>query len=298
MSFEESIDILGQEGEGWIDENIEVSGDIEDLITLGFIKKDTPMTDYIEDCGNPSSGDYLYNSASCTVDEGANFVEPSVDISQVSEEDQQATATVNTELKDPRAIEAIAVFLLNYQVMQSINGEDEGEPEEDNSTSSSSTDSGITGEVDPNGWSSPVGAGNIITSPYGYRNGPFNGYEFHDGVDLSGGDTAIFAVRDGTVTSVVTGYGGGWGNNISIDHGEVAGVGHIYSFYAHLASINVSAGDTVKAGQQIGVMGSTGASTGTHLHFGVYKVPPGVSDKDGSTTYNPAEVLPSLIGGG
>ena len=45
-------------------------------------------------------------------------------------------------------------------------------------------------------------------------------------------------------------------------------------------------------------MGSTGASTGTHLHFGVYKIPPGVSDKDGSTTYNPAEVLPSLIGGG
>ncbi len=298
MSFEESVDILGQEGEGWIDENIEVDGDIEDLVTLGYIKEDTPMTDYIEDCGNPSSGDYLYNAASCTVDEGASFVEPSVDISQVSEEDQQATATVDTELKDSRAIEAIAVFLLNYQVMQSINGEDEGEPEEDNSTSSSSTDSGITGEVDPNGWASPVQSGNAVTSPYGYRDGPFNGYEFHDGVDLSGSNGPIFAVRDGTVTAVGVAPGGGWGNWISIDHGEVAGVGHIYSFYAHLASVNVSVGDTVKAGQQIGVMGTTGNSTGVHLHFGIYKIQPGDSDKNGSTTYNPAEVLPSLIGGG
>jgi murein DD-endopeptidase MepM/ murein hydrolase activator NlpD len=295
MPYDEAIDILS--GEKWIDQSIKPEGDPENLISIGYIKKATPLADFMEDCGDPSSGSYLFNAPSCTIDEGTNYTEPSVDTSQVGETGQQA-ATVDTELKDSRAMEAIVSFLLNYQVMQSINGEDEGEPEEDSSTSGSSTDSGITGEVDPNGWASPVQSGNVVTSPYGYRDGPFNGYEFHDGVDLSGSNGPIFAVRDGTVTAVGVAPGGGWGNWISIDHGEVAGVGHIYSFYAHLASVNVSVGDTVKAGQQIGVMGTTGNSTGVHLHFGIYKIQPGDSDKNGSTTYNPAEVLPSLTGGG
>lgn len=294
MDFDRAEDLLAEEG--WIDRDKAAEGDIDALIDSGYIKDNNPLMDFIADCGDGSSGDYIFNNASCTVAETGDFNEQ---LAAPGLEDERLTndvgsATVNTNLKNEDSIAAISVFLTNHQTMLALNGEDEGHPEEE-ATSNNSATGGITGEVDPNGWASPVESV-ILTSPYGYRNGPFNGYEFHDGLDLGGGG-AIFAVRDGTVTSVVNGYGGGWGNNISIDHGEVSGLGHIYSFYAHLESISVSGGQQVKAGQQIGVMGTTGSSTGVHLHFGIYKIPPGDSDKDGSTTYNPAQVVPQLGGG-
>ena len=86
---------------------------------------------------------------------------------------------------------------------------------------------------------------------------------WHTGIDIdsrSGWD--IFASDGGTVTTATYGWGGGYGNHIIIDHGN-----GYQTLYAHLSSLDVSAGQYVAKGQRIGTMGSTGWSTGPHLHF-------------------------------
>ena len=100
-----------------------------------------------------------------------------------------------------------------------------------------------------------------ISSGYGNRTSPFGGTEFHWGVDLacaSGKD--ILATRAGKVT--ISTYNGGYGNYIEIDHG--AG---IKSRYAHASRLLVGVNATVTAGQRIACVGTTGKSTGCHLHF-------------------------------
>lgn len=102
----------------------------------------------------------------------------------------------------------------------------------------------------------------VQTSGYGSRVGPFNGAEFHDGVDIgAGAGTPVIAALDGVV--VFAGVAGGYGNMIRLDHGN-----GLQTFYAHLQDINVALGQTVKQAQRIGSVGSTGWSTGPHLHFG------------------------------
>ena len=108
-----------------------------------------------------------------------------------------------------------------------------------------------------------------ITSQYGWR---FGGSDFHTGIDFSGGGaygTPIRATNAGTVAYVNTvvtgsGYSGGYGKYLIIDHG-----GGITTLYAHCSSISVKEGDVVAAGQTIAQVGSTGWSTGPHLHFEV-----------------------------
>ena len=89
----------------------------------------------------------------------------------------------------------------------------------------------------------------------------------HTGIDLtSRSGTAILASASGRVVSVTRGWGGGYGNHIVISHGD-----GFTTLYGHLSSFMVSSGQWVNQGQQIGVMGSTGWSTGTHLHFEIRK---------------------------
>jgi murein DD-endopeptidase MepM/ murein hydrolase activator NlpD len=103
-----------------------------------------------------------------------------------------------------------------------------------------------------------------IVSGFGYRTHPVYGTtRFHAGVDIDGAcGQAIFAGEDGTVLSA--GYNGGYGNATVIDHG-----GGLSTLYAHQSSIGVSSGQKVGRGQQIGLVGTTGLSTGCHLHFEV-----------------------------
>lgn len=102
-----------------------------------------------------------------------------------------------------------------------------------------------------------------INNEFGFRRNPFGGraYEFHPGMDIDGerGDV-VTAPANGTV--IKAGWTGGYGNMIEIDHG-----GGLTSRYGHLSKIEVEVGDAVTRGQLLGNIGSTGRSTGPHLHF-------------------------------
>lgn len=113
------------------------------------------------------------------------------------------------------------------------------------------------------GWGAPV-SNIIVTSPFGGRADPtgFSG-SFHDGIDMGGtSSTPIMASRSGTV--VQASFDGSAGNYIIIDHGD-----GYYSYYLHLSYFIATLGQSVSAGQTIGTMGTTGNSTGVHLHFGI-----------------------------
>ncbi len=104
-----------------------------------------------------------------------------------------------------------------------------------------------------------------VTSSYGTRTHPVTGQvKTHTGLDIGAAmGTNIFAAADGTV--LVSGWNaGGYGNYVVIDHG-----GGLTTLYAHCSSLNVSAGQKVSRGQVIAKCGSTGMSTGPHLHFEV-----------------------------
>ncbi len=105
-----------------------------------------------------------------------------------------------------------------------------------------------------------------VTSPFGWRSNPFSGgRQWHGGLDVGtyGRHNQIFASERGTV--MFARYSGGYGNYIMIDHG-----GGMMTLYAHLSSMGVSAGQVVSRGETIGRAGTTGASTGVHLHFEVW----------------------------
>jgi len=104
-----------------------------------------------------------------------------------------------------------------------------------------------------------------FTSGYGVRSDPFRGAAaMHAGIDLAGPvGTPIYATADGVVAE--SGYNsGGYGNLVKLNHGR-----GIETRYGHLSSIMVTPGQRVTRGQQIGRMGSTGRSTGSHLHYEV-----------------------------
>lgn len=135
-------------------------------------------------------------------------------------------------------------------------------------------------------WSWPCPGNTTITSGVGPRWG-----KSHKGIDISAPKGAqVIATRDGKVTRATTACshnyakpintdscGGGYGNHIYIDHGD----GYT-SRYAHLTQLNVKVGDTVKQGQVIGTVGSTGNSTGFHLHFEI---------RNGSTVLDPEQYV-------
>jgi murein DD-endopeptidase MepM/ murein hydrolase activator NlpD len=105
-----------------------------------------------------------------------------------------------------------------------------------------------------------------LTSGFGYRKDPISGArKFHNALDIAAPrGTPVYAYTNGKV--VTAGWGNMTGNYVVIDHG-----GGLRTKYLHLSSISVSAGQTVKVGQKIGGVGSTGYSTGNHLHFEVTK---------------------------
>nr|WP_306812976.1 M23 family metallopeptidase [Paenibacillus soyae] len=117
----------------------------------------------------------------------------------------------------------------------------------------------MTVDAYPNFWPT---RSKSLTSGFGYRKDPFTGRAtFHAGIDINGelGD-AVFSAADGTVSD--TGYDSRLGNFVIIDH-----LGGLQTAYYHLKRIDAKAGDVVVRGEKIGQLGSTGRSTGPHLHF-------------------------------
>lgn len=112
----------------------------------------------------------------------------------------------------------------------------------------------------------PVASYVYVSSRFGLRIHPITGQKkTHTGIDIASNQgTAVYASDGGTVT--LAGWNGGYGNCIMIDHGN----GYV-TLYGHLSSISVSEGQNVTQGSTIGAVGSTGNSTGPHLHFEVLK---------------------------
>ena len=132
-------------------------------------------------------------------------------------------------------------------------------------SAATSVGSGLTGNtVSGVTWYTPT-KNFFISSPFGNRVHPITGvYTMHNGIDMAANTgTPVYATRSGIVT-VAAYQAGGAGYYVKIDHCDGSG-----SIYMHMTHSIVAAGDCVSAGQIIGYVGSTGGSTGPHLHFGI-----------------------------
>ena len=131
-------------------------------------------------------------------------------------------------------------------------------------SSGSSSGSSSSKPSSSSGYLYPLPARVSITDAFGYRWHPTNGnYTFHYGVDFAAGyGTSIYAAKSGTVTDAS--YSDAYGYHVTIMHSDGS-----YTLYAHMPGLIVSAGQYVSQGETIGYVGSSGWSTGPHLHFGL-----------------------------
>lgn len=108
-----------------------------------------------------------------------------------------------------------------------------------------------------------------ITSPYGYRIHPVLGYrKFHTGIDISvSGRKGVSAIAVGFGEVIQSTYSSGYGNKVTLDLGRDANGNRVSAVYAHLNKRYVKVGDKVSPGTAVGEIGTTGMSTGIHLHF-------------------------------
>lgn len=124
------------------------------------------------------------------------------------------------------------------------------------------------GSIDTSNYAWPTKSPWQITSEYGWRICPFHGREFHDGLDIclySGTNgSPVYAANDGIITRAS--WYGGYGNCIILSMG-----GGYSALYAHLSGYNCKNGNFVQKGQVLGYIGSTGNSTGPHLHYMIFK---------------------------
>ena len=128
------------------------------------------------------------------------------------------------------------------------------------STSSGSQSSQTTASASGFLW--PIASSHRVTSPFGWRTHPITGRQhLHGGIDIAAPNgTPIMASKAGVV--VISQYGSSYGNYVVLSHPDGT-----RTLYAHMSQRSVSAGDTVSQGQTVGLVGSTGSSTGNHLHF-------------------------------
>lgn len=183
---------------------------------------------------------------------------------------ETAAASITTEIAaEPAQTESQQVESIDYSRPQADEfAFNSGGPEEDNEADGENTElENSLRQLQRT--SSPANLPTMwahlgkINNEFGFRRNPFGGraYEFHPGMDIDGerGDP-IAAPANGTIISA--GYKGGYGNMVEIDHGN-----GLVTRYGHMSKVEASAGDTIQRGQLIGYVGSTGRSTGPHLHY-------------------------------
>ncbi len=114
-------------------------------------------------------------------------------------------------------------------------------------------------DISPQGFVQPISG--RLSSGFGWRNVSVNGNRYHAGVDWAAPmGTPVRAARDGVVTRA--GWWSTYGYAVALDHGDGS-----QTRYAHLSAVSVAVGALVRQGDVVGLVGSTGASTGPHLHF-------------------------------
>ena len=130
-----------------------------------------------------------------------------------------------------------------------------------NTNTSTNTNTGTSSGGGSGSYLWPLAGYTRVSSPFGYRNCPYHGQELHGGCDVPApSGTPIRAAKGGVV--VISTYGSSYGNYVAIAHSDGS-----RTMYCHQSQRAVSAGQTVSQGQVIGYVGSTGNSTGSHLHF-------------------------------
>ena len=145
MSVEEAIQIA--EDEGWIQKDMDIpdGADISDLMNNGYIVKDTPLHDFVEGCGDASTGSYWFSNGGCTAPSDSTHVAKITEKTYKDEEGKDITnesfGTENSAKQyDDRKLSAMSVLLIDFQIAQSINGEDD--EEEAPSTTAKAPDNG------------------------------------------------------------------------------------------------------------------------------------------------------------
>ena len=145
MSVEEAIQIA--EDEGWIQKDMDIpdGADISDLMKNGYIVKDTPLHDFVEGCGDASTGSYWFSNGGCTAPSDSTRVAKITEKTYKDEEGKDITnesfGTENSAKQyDDRKLSAMSVLLIDFQIAQSINGEDD--KEEAPSTTAKAPDNG------------------------------------------------------------------------------------------------------------------------------------------------------------
>ncbi len=207
------------------------------------------------------------------------------ELTQLSNETGQAIQQINSSAssledqnaqlaqKEAEASAAIDSWMANYYAQHQTPTQTNNDNTYDNTNDDNNNNSGNQGSSSSSGLIWPAPSAHTITTGFETRWGAF-----HNGYDLSGSNvrgTSIVAAASGTVAYVSSGFGdgyygcrdgGGFGNYVIIDHGN-----GLSTLYGHMQSVSVSVGQRVSQGQVIGTLGTSGSSTGPHLHFTVYK---------------------------
>lgn len=189
----------------------------------------------------------------------------------------QKTSALNREInaeKDRIAKEKAAREAAEREAARKAAAERKAAAQRNASASNTTSSANSAPKTNSSGFIRP--SRGYVTSHYGYRIHPIRGTRrLHAGIDIGGGGP-IVAAQSGTVVRAQ--YHSGWGYYVKINHGN-----GLQTLYAHMQpNLRVSVGQHVSQGQQIGTMGTTGTSTGVHLHFEVYK---------NGRTVNPAPYL-------
>ena len=183
-------------------------------------------------------------------------------ISELQDEKAKADAEIDRILS-----EYYATSVKETTTLPAANNADPTQPQSGGSSSGGASQGAGPSYQGSGSWFWPLGnASCYISSGYGYRDASIGGNAFHGGTDITGGGIygkPVYASRAGKVITAVT-SDRGYGIYVLLDHGD-----GYSTLYAHMSARYVSTGDTVSQGQMIGRVGSTGNSTGPHLHFEV-----------------------------
>lgn len=205
--------------------------------------------------------------------------------------EQQKSELESSQTKLQQQVDAASALVREYeeteaghQAMLDEAAEDEARIQElirqqqSGGSSGGSGSSGSNSGVDGYIW--PTNNTRLVTSPYGERWCPFHGYESHNGADIGASrGSAVLAAKSGRV--IQAGWNGGYGISVMIAHDD-----GITTLYGHMDGCSVSVGQTVSQGETIGICGSTGNSTGAHIHYTMYR---------NGSTIDPLPYLPGYI---